>query len=305
MLRLLKKIRHIIASPRLWLSACLTCFGAAALVGYHQDQMAAVTVMAEKIGLPSEVLIQDFDPEDHTNIIDELQVLAEVDLASATAANVGSEDTPLWLTVLPLYQVSADALPLARQHLMVSRHTVRRPMARSAAPELEAQAAQADAPLGVIIAETVAGQTTVTTTTLGLEVIGQGKNGTLVRISGVALGGGNLLDAAAASLQERDIGLRQDALVVSPKSPDVTGLDLAWLKTSLIWASVLMVLLAAILRSPLRWQFLPKAPEPVEEVQAVRSFPAVFQPIRTQAEIAKEQQQAETKARRVISRLVT
>ncbi len=309
---LFKKIKHIIASPRLWLSASLTCFGAAALVGYHQDQMAATTVLAEKIGMPSEVLIQDFDPQSHTNIIDELQILAEVDLASASAANVGSESNPFWLIVVPLYQVSTEALPLARQHLVASRQTVRRPVSRQSAEELSAEeslALLADEPKGVIVSEVIDGVTTVSAERLGLDVIGQGKNGTLVRFAGVALGGGTLIDAAAASLKERGIELVRDALMVSPQLPDDTGFDLVWLKKSLIWGSILMASMATILRSPIKWQSLRKAPEPVEEVQAVRSFPVVFQPIRTQAEIAREQQQqaeaTASPARRVISRLVT
>ena len=46
---MIARLSHILTLPRFWLPLAITCFLAAMAIGYHQDQMAAASVMAEKV----------------------------------------------------------------------------------------------------------------------------------------------------------------------------------------------------------------------------------------------------------------
>ena len=114
----------------------MLCFGAAVVVNYHEDQMAATSVLAQKAAFPSAVAVQSFDPALHSNIIREVHVLAEMRPDQQATLNVGSSQSPRWVNVSPLYPVSVSAMPIAEAHFNDSSETPRRPMARARRMEL-------------------------------------------------------------------------------------------------------------------------------------------------------------------------
>ncbi|NNE82097.1 MAG: hypothetical protein HKN18_17645 [Silicimonas sp.] len=311
---LISRLSHIIFSPRVWLAAGVFCFGSSIVVGYHQDQMAANSVLAQKVGLPEEVLLQDFIPDVHTNMVDELQVLAEIGMSKATRINVGSDENAKWVGLVPIYAVSTVSEPFLAQRAAVASGKPRRPMPRANAPLLAKSAIATRMlerqALGVIMADLNGDATLLRPADLGLPVLGSGLHGPLVRIVGVELEGATLFDSAAVAMERQGMGIIPGALMVSPYSdPRATELairDLAPLRQALIWAAILLVGIALIARVPLAQLIHRPRKESVEEVPSVHSFPAIFQPIRTQAEIAREQEQAqkaEPSTRRKLSRI--
>ena len=312
---MLSRLLHIFVSPKVWLAAGVFCFGSSIVVGYHQDQMAANSVLAQKVGLPPEVLLQNYIPEEHTNIVDELQVLAEVALAGAALVNVGSDDTPHWLAAVPIYPVTSVSQPFVVQYHSAKPNRSRRPMPRANAPLL-AKSAKAEEsiqrqPLGVILADLNNGASLNSPASLGLAVLGSGLNGPLVRIVGVELHGDKLYQSAADALAMQGINVIPEALMVSPYA-DLRGAalavrDLTPIRYALIWSAIALVGIALLLRYPISWPLRRRAPAAIQEVEAVHSFPAVFQPIRTQAEIASEQEEdeeAKPRKGRILSKVV-
>ncbi len=114
----------------MWMSAAVFCFGTSVVIGYHQDQMFAADMLASKVGNPTEVMVQDFNADRHTNMIGQVHVVGDIGRDKATRVNAGTADRPNWLTAYPVFPVRPDALPLA-QHLMSKEAGLpRRPMAR-------------------------------------------------------------------------------------------------------------------------------------------------------------------------------
>jgi len=309
-------LRKLIVSPKPWLAAGVILFGSSAVLSYHEDQMAANSVLAQKVGLPSEVYLQDFSPDAHTNMVGELQVIAEIDVDGTAYINVGSADVPHMLAVVPLFAVSRLSQPFATKFLWDSRGAMRRPMPRSIAPLLadlsEATRLLEGQTLGVAVIDLAEGQRIGSLRSLGLSVLGDGLRGPLVRIVGVEIDGDALIGSATEALAKQGIAIASDVPMLSPYSdPRATVLavrDMTPIRQSLSWAAVLTIFISLVLRIPFPKLFPRLREETIEEVPAMHAFPAVFQPIRTQAEIAKEQlatNGGRPSQRKAISRIVS
>ena len=113
-------------TPKLLIIAAALCFGGAIGFEYHEDQVVANKVLAEKVNPPDAVMIQDFDPERDVNAMDELHILAEIQAGQQIFLNIGDEQIARWICVMPLYPVSREALPLAEHHILDHVDQVRR-----------------------------------------------------------------------------------------------------------------------------------------------------------------------------------
>ncbi len=112
------------------MSAAVFCFGTSVVIGYHQDQMFAADMLASKVGNPTEVMVQDFIADRHSNMIGQVHVVGDIGRDKATRVNAGTTDRPNWLTAYPVFPVLPDTLPLAQHLLSKETRLPRRPMAR-------------------------------------------------------------------------------------------------------------------------------------------------------------------------------
>lgn len=305
------RLRQAKRWSRVWLSASFLCLGVSALIGYHQDQMAATTVLAQKAGPPPEVRIQDFDPEIHGNFINEMRVLAEIAFDRQVRLNVGSTERGQLVDIVPLFAVSRDAAREAGHRLgMPDVSGLVRPRARAEAERIREEniglAAFERIPVGAILME-VAGEEGVTAADLGMIALGEGANGPLVSIRGIHLGGQTLKAWASDGLSAQGLSLAENAIFISPyavgNASALVVSDLSSLRNSLVVVAFVFMSLSVIMALP-RFQLRRRhEDDEVETVEAISRLPAVFQPIRTQEEIHREERSKTTvKARRVVSR---
>jgi len=150
---------------------------------YHNDQTRADRVLATKVDLPDPVIIQDFDRGAHSNLLGELQVLAETDFDRSVIrqfADGAARDSYL---MVPVHPVSRGGMQRARQISDENAEAPHRPVSRSAA-------VASDTPIAVLIydvTETIPRSRDAGA--FGLRQIGRGFTGDLVLISGVVFSG--------------------------------------------------------------------------------------------------------------------
>lgn len=312
-------VRHILVSPRTWLSIGAFCIGVSFLLGYHLDQRSADRVLARKVGQPLEVLVQDYIPELHKNMINGVHVLGQTAEGETLRVNIGTEEEPRWITVRPVYAVGADFLPLARQHLRHARDARPRPMPRAAAAALRRQHAAISAISGMALAFVVeeAGDTASgpgASTALG--VVDFDGAAQLVEIRGAEITGSNLRDTISQALLLNGKPSVPDSLLIAPTEMAVPALTddsrVAMLRWWLAFGGSCLAI-AALIAPRLSGWLARKArkPLPVAAVEAQGSFPAVdaFQPIASQDELAIDEERAlsesspGTQIRRRVSRL--
>ena len=287
-------LKNLLLSPRLWLSAGVLSLGVGIVIGYHQDQMAAQNALAQKVALPAQVIIQDFSSDRHENLLNEVHVLAEAALDRTVRIDVGDENSPRLVDIVPLFPVSRQSLPIATSILTTD---IRRPVARALAPQL------AERNKILASAETILVGLMVFEADQDREVIGfehlylaQGSNGPLVDLTGVHVGASAILQQAAGPLAANGIRITSGTFVVSPylhgrlSGPEF--IDFSALRHTLFRMSVLMITFGlALLFSLLPSIKTKKKAEVSYEVKAVGAFPAVdpFQPITAQDELAQEE----------------
>ena len=300
-----ERFRNMILTPRVWLSAGVFCFGASIVIGYHQDQMAAEEVLAEKVSLPTQVLIQDFDRSAHSNILNEARLIMEAALTETITLNIGSVEEASWVQVTPVYAVGATSKPFLAKYLADSREVERRPMPRDRQEELAAEASNLrpmeKEPMGLVLIDA---RTPVAQSGL-LNSLGDGLNGPLVAITGALLQGEWISQQIVAALAENGISAMKDIPILVPY-PDghrlaATNADYSGIRNTLEWVSLAMILMGVAQI----FNLFQRPEKPVaaafQEVQAVGAFPGVFQPIRTQEELIWEEQERsenESSARR-------
>lgn len=307
-----KRFQIMILTPRMWLSAGVFCFGASAILAYHQDQMAAEGVLAKKVSLPPQVLIQNFAPQQHSNILSEVQLLAEAALTQTVTLNIGTEDAAKWVQVTPVYAVGATSKPFADTYRASEEGNTRRPMPRNRKAELAAEAQSIQrlehVPMGLVL---IGADYSVEQSGL-LNSLGDGLNGPLISITGSLLGSANISQQAAAALAENGVSILNDSPIVVPYQNGMRFaeqvVDYSTARSILEWVSLAMVLMGVAQMFKL-FQRPPKPAEaPFQEVAAVGVFPGVFQPIRTQEDILREEKekskQESSATRRKISRIM-
>lgn len=296
-------------APRLWLSASVVCFATWILLGYHQDQIAADSVLAEKVSYPSKVMIQDYDPGRHSNILREVHVLAEADLSRAIRQTIPSSGAARTIEIVPVFPVSRISAPLAAT--LLRGDGPRRPRGRADAQvverEMDAMRAIETTPVGLIVSEGSVSD--------DLIEIGEGLNGPLVTLLGAEIGNGDVFDQAAQTFADGGISLLSGIPVVwlYPKgSRPVAALeDFTALRNVLLSAAVILALAGGVLAFvAANRKDTGEMDDAFEEVAAVGDFPGVFVPIHNDREerIRAEQDASERRAaqtRRVLSRVVS
>lgn len=304
--------RKLAISPRLWVSAGLLCFGASVVVGYHQDQLAAFQAMKTKIGTPPETLIQDFNPGQHSNQLNEVRLLAEAGLAQAATYNLGTEEITRWVSFIPIYPVSRQSLPFAEKYIAENSGAPRRPFPRSDAGAIQAQEDMLRVldkqPLGVILSENFQFSADAASAS-GVRIVGDGQQGPLISIFGAQVSGEAMLASAAIALEAQDVNVLPNLPLIAPYPRGARSVptlaDYTPLRSALDWTAVALVLIGVASM----FSIFPRFQKPKKEgpivVEAFGEMPAVFQPIRTQEDLQREEAEQEPTTRRVISRVVT
>lgn len=304
---MIRDIWRLYGTPRWWITAGLGTFLLSILVGYHQDQIAADSVLAGKVPLPPLVQAQEFDRSVHSNLLREARLLGEAATRDAIVVDIGSSDVPRLVQVVPVYSVSEESAPMAIWYQRSIYDAVRRPVPRSSAPsiaaEIDALRATERTAIGLLISEGRA--------TDDLNIVGPGVNGPLVSLLGAETGGGNIRTFASAALNERGVMLAEDvpviALYPAGQRPQAPIHDYSAPRR------VLEILALALLAIGLLKLLPPitigrSTPDDFEEVEAVGDFPSIFEPILTQEEIIRREQDASeksaAKSRRVMTRAV-
>ncbi len=176
-----QKFKHLIKAPRMWLTAGSFLLGASMLLGYVHDQKLADQTLAQKVGLPDPVLVQDFDPEVHANMLNEVSVLAEVHLGHAAIRYFGEGADQERFVFLPVYPVSEGGRARALSH--IAHHSGRaqgapRPVARPSG-------ARNPQPAAIFVYDvTERGSAPRILRDFGLQMIGEGYDGIVVSTSG-------------------------------------------------------------------------------------------------------------------------
>lgn len=305
----------MISGQRLLLTLAGASLVAAVIAGYVEDQKTAENLLADRIELPATVLLQNFDSSQHLNMLNELQVLGEVDLQKTVTANVGTEDQPRWVELIPVFGVSEDAKPLAVQTLLGDAGLARRPMPRGLNRDINTRASGWPMQSELEIARTPTRETTpalavlirsvekesasgfTTFVDLGATPIGDGARGVLVRLAGSMVSGQRgLTDAATAGLGIYDgVGLLEGSVFMTPlyeaRKKGSTQLYATLRRSGFLLAAVFALLSLAPTRPTGR---RPKRVPEATYVPAAGRLPSVqlFQPIRAQSEIEEDEHQA-------------
>jgi len=307
---LFKRFWSLSQSPRWWLSAGAGFFLLSVLVGYHQDQISADSVLAGKIGVPPLVRVQDFNEDQHSNLLNEVQLLGEAALEHAVVVDLGTAGSPQLVQVVPVYPVTTASAPMALWYLRTVYDAVRRPVPRSLAFTM------AEASEGLEAMERKACVFLISEGRVAddISVIGEGLNGPLVSLFGAETGGGELSVAARAALADRGLSITDDvqviALYAGGKRPTSPVQDFSAPREALEVVALGFLAFGAIqsLYPHVRYRRR-NAEAKFEEVQAVGEFPGIFEPIRSQEDFIRQQQDASEQhaaaTRRVLSRMAS
>lgn len=153
---------------------------AAMALTYHNDQSLADRTLATKVELPEPVRIQDFERTANSNLLGELQVLAETDISQSVLKTFAIDNITEKYLLLPVYSVTAGAEARAQSRVDPEGSTFHRPVPRGAA-------FTQNIPVAVLVYDVT--QTTLrprTIETFGLTRLGRGFAGDLVMVTGMA-----------------------------------------------------------------------------------------------------------------------
>lgn len=295
-------VRHILASPRTWLSVGTLCLGLSFLLSYHLEQRSADLVLSQKVGQPRAVLVQNFIPELHKNMLNGVHVLGQTSRDEHLTVNIGTASDPRWITVRPIYAVGPEFMPMARQHLRQARGDRVRPVPREASDVLRRErreiAGISDMALAFLITE-APDASDHDQAASAFNRIGSDDAGSLVEIVGLEIMGSSLRETVSDALLSSGTRSVPDSLLIAsptlaiqaPANDSAVAAMRWWLAA----AGVLMAVGA--LAGPRLRDFVVRRsprPTPVQSVEAQGSFPAVeaFQPIASQDELAIDEQRA-------------
>lgn len=278
------------------------CAGVSLLIGYHQDQQSADRAMAQKAGLPDQVLIQDFTSGIHDNLIGEVRVLGEIRADDSILLNIGSDPSPSWLRMTPIYPVGRDTLPFAEQFLAADRGEPRRALRRDASVDL-AQRAPASRDIGaqalafMVEPADSAEVPPPTGPETRYDVIATTDATTLIRLEGRLVSDSGPYSSAADAVLASGPSTRTGQLMIEPSAFARDALDTdPWLDHLRRWLMALGLLIAiAPLSAPIILVLIEGRPKPLPvpvEVPSAGAFPAIraFQPIATQDELRREEE---------------
>lgn len=313
-------VRHILVSPRTWLSLGIFCIGVSFVLGYHLDQQSADRVLAQKVGRPGEVLVQEFIPDLRKNMINGVHLLGQTSDQHSITVDIGTESDPRRITVRPIYAVGPDLLPMARQHIRETHGMRARPIPRSAADDLRRIRMDLSGISGMALAFVIDEvRETPSPESPGpspLSVVEEVHGAQLVEIVGAEVTGSSLRDIVSDALLRNGMPSVPDSLLVAsarmanPTSVNDSGV--AALRWWLLFIGAVLAVMA--LAAPHLSGWLGKRaarPAKVSKVEAQGAFPAVsaFQPIASQDELASDEERdhrensRSTHIRRRMSRL--
>ena len=295
-------VRHILISPRTWLSIGAFCIGTSFLLGYHLDQRSADRVLAKKVGQPREVLVQDFVPNLHKNMINGIHILGQTIQDECIKVNIGTDSEPRWITVRPIYAVGDALMPLAKQHIRKNHGAIARPMPRSAAGDIRRKRQEIAGISRMALAfaiDEVAATPGPTEGPIAFKVLGEANEERLVEILGSEVTGNSLRKTVSDALLINGTPSVPESLLIAPTAmaapvpadePMVKALSW-WL--ALAGASLAIVAMIAPHAADFRLRRA-RRPLHVQVVEAHGSFPAVgaFQPIASQDELAVDEERA-------------
>jgi hypothetical protein len=238
----LKVLKNLVLSPRLWLTAGVFSMFASVLLGYHQNQLDAESALAQKIAVPERVVVQEFSSSVNENELGEIHVLAEAAVDKAVRIDIGREGAPHLMDVVPIYPVSRQSFPVAQSLLNKQRRPVARADAAKIAQHGGALKRIEGVPVGLMVFE--ADAESMLPDLQQLERV-QGLTGPLVDLAGKRIENAIILKRATDLLGRHDVALIEDALLVSPylqgRNQRSGVNNFVTLQKTLFWASLLMI----------------------------------------------------------------
>ncbi len=172
-----------IVVPRFWMTLGVVLLLAAMGLNYHNDQNRADQVLANKVGLPAPVIVQNFSRAENSNLLGEVQILAEVDIAQTVHRSIGEDGNARHYLLTPVYGVSLGGMHRALTIRGVHSPGLHRPVPRAAAT------ATANPIAGLVYDLEDRPMRSTNAEDLGMTSVGRGFNGELVLVSGVAFSG--------------------------------------------------------------------------------------------------------------------
>lgn len=300
--------RDLALSYRLWLSCAVVCFGMSVLLGYHQYQVVAHQTLTEKLAMPPKVMLQNFNARAHSNMLDEARLVGEAALDRTVTLNLGADDAPNWVQIVPFFPVSVTSHTAAFQFLENSTIEEMSPETkqRLTASTSHIRSLQ-HAPMGMLLIEA------------GVSIdeailhsfVGEGTHGPLVSVTGSIIEARAVNAQAVASFREAgtEFTTGMPLILPYPNGQRLSGPahDNSALRTLFGWGFVAfgaLSLYCAFGRdqsrpTPCAARSVSQAVEPIAPVTNV------FADIRTQEELSREEASARAPAttRRILSRL--
>ncbi len=99
-----------IVVPKFWVTLGVVLLLAAMGLTYHNDQNRADQALATKIDLPAPVIVQNFDRTANSNLLGEVQILAEAKISQSVLRPFGENGTTRHYLLLPVYPVSLGGM---------------------------------------------------------------------------------------------------------------------------------------------------------------------------------------------------
>ena len=274
---MISRWRTHLLSPHVWMTAAVFCFGASIVISYHQDQVSAAGMLAAKDGDPTEVLVQDFVADRHTNMAGQVHVVGQLGRDGAIRIDVGAGGVSRMVTARAVFPVGPDTLPLAQQHMAAVAGQPRRPIARADveayATYLAGLARLAEMPVAVLIEEDGSATT-------GAVALGDGDIGPLIEIKGETVAGSSLRENVRNAFAETGIPLIPEVPLLSPMTSQapvlITDDSLTRVRHALAVAGAVMAGLGFLCMSGVP-SVLRRDREGDDEVAPVAALSAVFQ----------------------------
>ncbi len=181
---LVSVLKNWIGAPRFWLTLGTVLIVVAMGLTYHNDQNLADKTLASKVDLPKPVRIQDFDRATDSNLLGELQMLAEIDMGKSVLRQFSEGETQETYLLLPVYGLSAGSRARSDMFILGAAAQPHRPVPR---PVQRLGGDRFAVPIAVLVYDmTDTAPRPTDAEALGLRVLGRGFNGDMVVISGVA-----------------------------------------------------------------------------------------------------------------------
>ena len=299
-------LRNLALSYRPWLTCALICFGMSVLLGYHQYQVMAQQTLAEKLAFPPEVMLQDFNAQKHSNMLEEVRLVGEAALDRTITINIGAEDNPNWVQIVPFYPVGVESLIAAFQYLENSpiqamRSETRQQLAASAWHIRGMQ----DSPMAMLLIE--AGMS-IDEAVLH-NFIGEGTHGPLVAISGSTVEARAMNAQAMKTFSAAGTEFMSDMPMVLPypNGQRVSGYvqDYSQLRNLFTRGFAIFAFIGLYCAFGLSPRFGKlRAERPISQpIEPLAPMTNVFADIRTQEELSREEQFSRAPKRRVLSRI--